>query len=166
MPISSDIRETLLAREVGEGILAAVGSLLDRDTYLLMVDANERSISHRLAMYLEREFPDFNIDCEYNRDGIEPKRLPALDLHPDSGDTDAKTVFPDIIVHRRGTNDDNLLVVEIKKTSNGDEREHDRRKLRGYKSILRYRYALFLELAVGAEPGVAAVKWVDAQRVS
>jgi hypothetical protein len=162
MPVSSHIRKTLLSCEVGQAILAAVDSLLDRDAYLLEVDANERTISHRLAMYLEREFPDFNVDCEFNRDGIEPKRLRALDLHPDSEDTDAKTVFPDIIVHRRGTNSKNFLVIEIKKTSNGDEREHDRRKLRGYKSILRYRYALFLELAVGAEPGVAAVEWVDA----
>jgi hypothetical protein len=162
MPISSDIRETLLAREVGEGTLAAVGSLLDWDTYLLKVDANERSISHRLAIYLEREFPDFDVDCEYNRDGIEPKQLPRPVLRPDSEDTDAKTVFPDIIVHRRGTNGNNLLVVEIKKTSNGDGREHDRRKLRGYKSILGYRYALFLELTVGSRPGVGRVEWVDA----
>jgi hypothetical protein len=162
MPVSSDIREILLACEVGQAILAAVDSLLDRDAYLLKADANERSISHRLGMYLEREFPDFNVDCEYNRDGIEPKKLPRFVLQPDSQDTDAKTVFPDIIVHRRATNDDNLLVVEIKKTSNGDEREHDRRKLRGYKSILGYQYALFLELTVGGTAGVATVEWVDA----
>ena len=29
-------------------------------------DASERSIVHRLAMYLQKLFPDYHVDCEYN----------------------------------------------------------------------------------------------------
>src|SRR5271165_7265202 len=54
---------------------AAVRQLFEPDAYLLQVDANERSITHRLALYLTPHFPDWDIDCEYNRCGDLPKRL-------------------------------------------------------------------------------------------
>ncbi|MGH8646820.1 MAG: hypothetical protein ACREX4_21110 [Gammaproteobacteria bacterium] len=63
------------------------------------VDANERSISHRFGMYLQMEFPIYHVDCEYNRDEVDPKRIGHLNLHPDAEDTVGQTVFPDIIVH-------------------------------------------------------------------
>ena len=89
---------------------------------LLEADANERSITHKLAEYLQGVFPEWNVDCEYNRLGDKIKRLPAA--QPSStDDTQGRSIFPDIIVHRRRTNE-NLLVVEVKKTTNkllGDE---------------------------------------------
>jgi hypothetical protein len=70
-------------------------------------------MSHRIAIYLEQEMLSYDVDCEYNRDGFDVKRL-QLASCPTSADNDeAVTVFPDIIVHRRGNNDHNLLVVEI-----------------------------------------------------
>lgn len=62
------------------------------------------------------EFPDFDVDCEYNRDGVAPKKIGHLGLYPDDDDTEAETVFPDIIVHRRGT-EQNYLVIEAKKST-------------------------------------------------
>jgi hypothetical protein len=128
------IVETITTHELGRYVLTALHNFIKNDLHLLKVNANERSLSHCLAVYLQDEFPGFNVDCEYNRDGIDPKRLPHLDLYPDSEDENAKTVFPDIIVHRRGSND-NLLVIEIKKTSNQTSRDIDFAKLRGYREI-------------------------------
>lgn len=59
-------------RDVAEHVRGSLLRLLAEDAYLFEADANERSISHRLALYLEEEFPGWNVDCEYNRDQHEP----------------------------------------------------------------------------------------------
>ncbi|HGF5711697.1 TPA: hypothetical protein ACF25K_004907, partial [Klebsiella pneumoniae] len=96
--------------EPGEPVSHALSELLFNDHDLLSIDANERSITFRFAMYLQLSFPGWNVDCEYNRDGVEPKRLRHLELYPDSEDVEAKTVFPDVIVHRRGTQQNHLVL--------------------------------------------------------
>ncbi|WP_206202345.1 hypothetical protein [Thermomonas aquatica] len=120
-------------------------------------------MSYRFAMYLQQELPNYHVDCEYNRTGINPKRLDPVYLPTEADDTEGKTVFPDVIAHIRGT-DRNHLVVEFKKSSSTVNREIDFRKLRGYKGDvrLRYEHALFIELTVGDHPGVARAEWVDA----
>lgn len=155
------IAATLAMREPGPQLRCALESLLERDRYLLEVDANERTITARVAHYLQLELSNWHVDCEYNRDGIVPKRLGHLGLDPNSEDTEARTVFPDIVVHERGTSN-NYLVLELKKSSNTVPRAIDFTKLRGYRRQLNYQYAVFIELAVGKEPDVALVEWVDA----
>ncbi|WP_447962023.1 hypothetical protein [Nitrospira sp. Ecomares 2.1] len=97
---------------------------------MLKVDANERSISYRFGMYLQQELIDYSVDCEYNREGIKPKRIGHLGLRPDAEDTEGKTVFPDIVAHVRGQKQ-NYLVIEIKKSTNKVSRTVDFQKLRG-----------------------------------
>ena len=53
----------------------AIDKFVECDKHLLAADANERSMSHRIAVYLEQETPGYDIDCEYNRDGFDVKRL-------------------------------------------------------------------------------------------
>ena len=65
-----------------------------------------------------------------------------------TNDTGAKTVFPDIIVHRRHS-DDNLFVIEVKKTTNNQGDEYDLQKLGAFKQQLGYKYAAFLKFEVG-----------------
>ena len=47
----------------------ALSELIERDSFLFEADANERSITHKLAEYLQAQFQDWNVDCEYNRNG-------------------------------------------------------------------------------------------------
>lgn len=77
-------------------------------------------------------------------------------------DTDGKTVYPDVITHRRGTLE-NYLVLEFKKTSSQVRDEVDFEKLQAYKQDprLQYEHAIFIELQINAEPGVARAVWVD-----
>jgi hypothetical protein len=151
----------LCSREPGAAVLVALHQLLSEDAYLLETDANERTISQRLGIYLQLQLPRWHIDCEYNRDGVNPKRIGLPGLNPDDDDTESRTVFPDIIAHIRGTRE-NYLVIEIKKSTSTVDRSVDFAKLRGYKQTLSYQYALFIELAAGEKSGVAAVEWVDA----
>lgn len=87
----------------------------------------ERSIVFRFAHYLQNlmdeagEFDDFVLDCEYNRDGAEGKKLPSF----------PNGTNPDIIIHQRGTNNCNLAVIEVKTYWNKDT-STDESKLREF----------------------------------
>jgi len=78
-----------------------------------------------LASILQEEFRDeWDVDCECNHCDHDNENiteaLMGLQGFPDRVGVDAtkaQTVFPDIIVHHRDTND-NCLVIEIKQTSN------------------------------------------------
>ena len=157
--MDNHILESLLLSPPGRAVINALRRFIDADHYLLRVDANERSLTHRIAMYLQAELPDWDVDCEYNRDGHEPKELTLKGDEPDSWDTDAKTVYPDVIAHRRGTQN-NYLVIEFKKASR-EGSDNDLIKLRAFKEQFGYQYALFVSLDTRpTRVGVAHVEWV------
>lgn len=158
MNLTSDQVEYLRSHAPGEAVADALSELLANDHHLLGVDANERSITFRFAMYLQMRLPEWVVDCEYNRDGIEPKRLGSFDLYPDNEDDEAKTVFPDVIVHLRGERQ-NHLVLEFKKSTSRIDRQIDLRKLRGYKQQLGYEHALFVEVGTDGQATVAVLEW-------
>ena len=138
----------------------ALDSFIKDDHELLWLDANERSISHKFAEHLQREFPDWHVDCEYNRLDRE-RQAKAIDISKDKWKKlvrpdpvreisyedllvaeDHPTVFPDIIVHHRGI-PDNLLVIEIKKSHSADI-GWDEHKLDAYIRILDYKAGVLL----------------------
>ncbi|MGA2162566.1 MAG: hypothetical protein ABSG28_10305 [Methanoregula sp.] len=84
-------------------ITSALYEFKEKDIILLDLTADERAATHRIAIYLEKQFPDWDVDCEYNRKGRIRKGLP-----------DIGSVRPDIVIHHRDT-DENLLVFEVKK---------------------------------------------------
>jgi len=133
--------------------------LLRSDSDILTMDVNERSISHRLAIYLEKYFPGWNVDCEYNRDHDDPKRLNIQRRNIRSDDTQATTVYPDIIIHRRGTKE-NYVVIEMKKTSSQESDEHDLGKLDAFKTQLGYKHAIFIKISTGNIPSIESVQWI------
>lgn len=159
--MNEKIRAKLLEQEAGIFVFGALTALIAKDGYLLQIDANERSIAHRFAMHLQEQMPKLHVDCEYNRDGIDPKRIQHFHLDQSSDDTEAKTVFPDVIAHIRDSNT-NYLIIEIKKTTNTVSRNIDIAKLRGYRKDLGYQFALFIELIAGeVNAGVSKIEWVD-----
>jgi hypothetical protein len=139
----------------------AIKRLKKRDRDLFRLGANERSFTHKLATYLQQEFPRWHVDCEYNRDGIRPKTL-GLDEHEEVpiADAEGATVFPDIIIHRRNTKN-NLAVVEAKKSTNRRGDQWDIRKLRAYKTQLRYRFAVFIVFVIQDEACDVKLKWIE-----
>lgn len=96
----------------------------------------ERAIAHRLAVHLERYLTEVGIitgegpvvvDCEYNLHESDAKALTFEDKQFVKVVTAARrrvqephsyysvSVFPDIVVHERGTDRNDLLVVEVKR---------------------------------------------------
>lgn len=143
--------------EVHNKVDQAIVQLLENDYYLLQIDANERAISHRLGLYLQLLFEGWHVDCEYNRNFGQIKRLEQYEELLDANqrmrniaETDPITVFPDIIIHERSTHN-NLLVLEMKKTTSKISNDFDYAKLREFKTQYGYSHALFLKLITGVD---------------
>ena len=111
---SSDLRGIEISELKGK-FERCVNQLCIRDSLLLKLDVSERAIAHKLAEYLQCEFPDWNVDCEYNRmtDSVKIRS------------TTKRPFTPDIIVHRRN-NVDNLIIIEIKKSGRRKNNEIQR----------------------------------------
>lgn len=146
--------------QIREVLKAAINQLLKSDADILKIDINERTISARLANYLDHLFPGWHVDCEYNRDRHDPKYLDIIPRHVSSDDTHATTVFPDIIVHRRCT-DQNLLVIEMKKTTSSENNDYDKRKLRAFRKQLGYCYAVFIKLKTKGELEFPCIQFLE-----
>jgi len=73
------------------------------------------------------------------------KKIPLPKNSVNQQDTEAKTVFPDIIIHKRGSKEDNLLVIEVKKSTN-DNNNFDKVKIKAFidNKDYKYKYGLFL----------------------
>lgn len=151
-------------------LIAGIKNLWSNDAKLFKFNVGERAITHRLGMYLTFLFPEFDVDCEYNKMGELQKsvfleseeELTAESLLSRYGVYEESTpkerykklrkqaqralekglpVNPDIIVHKRGTTA-NYLVIEAKKASN-PRQELDQLKLETYTSgNLHYRFGV------------------------
>ena len=137
----------MILLEVRDKVKLALEEVIKNDCYLLEIGINERSLTHRLAVYLEKYFPNYHVDCEYNRKGMDPKKLENYKKNIESDDTEAVTVYPDIIIHKRGTKN-NLVVIEAKKSSNTDETDKEKLKLYKKDDALSYKYAFFIKFPV------------------
>lgn len=130
---------------------AALEKFYKSDRDLIEMSDEENMISERCMVfhiggYMKNKmgtlakFQWADLDCEYNRDMENPKRI-----YEDR-------FIPDLIIHRRRSNKNNLLVIEFKKQyAPRDEKEYDRRKLSNLTDQdghYKYNYGLFIELGM------------------
>lgn len=148
-------------------VVTALQEFYARETFLLEKDLGERTLTHRLAMHLEKQFPGWEVDCDYNRLGERTLRLPHGTI-VSTDDYLAKSVYPDIVVHQREI-PNNLLAIEVRKASNHQPPEHDQHKLRVLTDPhLWFAYAAGVYLVLGKKSVVsdAYVGGVIDQRLS
>lgn len=110
-------------------------------------DICERSIMHRLALYLQKIFePEYFVDCEFDK----------MENH--LGEIEQKRVisdknYIDIIIHKRGNGRD-FLCFELKK-EDGEGIEDDRSKLKILTSCkpgsFQYKYGFLIVLTKNFE---------------
>ena len=166
---------------IKEKIIIAIETLFSNDSWLLVKNINERSITHKLAEYMQPLFQNYNIDCEYNGDIFSKtaqKRISFLIdelkqkgikltkkevIKTDSEFTD-RFVFPDIIIHKRGKSDNNLCIIEVKKTTSNVPPEYDKIKLQAYTSDrygndLKYKIGVFIEFKSGTNDLGCKIKY-------
>jgi hypothetical protein len=109
-------------------LVTALQECYAREAFLLERDLGERTLTHRLAVYLEKQYPGWDVDCDYNRLGERTLRLPHGTI-VSTDDTLGKSIYPDIVVHQRAI-PNNLLAIEVRKASNHQSLEHDQNKLK------------------------------------
>ena len=137
----------------------ALDILYSKDKYLIShkpfytsnendIHVSERGIVFRFGIYFQEIFNqshlllNYNIDTEYNRNFDKPKTLPNTPWEDGHG------AYPDLIVHERGSNNSNLLIIEFKTWwSDPYTIDLDRTKLKAFKEPpYNYKYALLVVL--------------------
>ncbi|WGD54092.1 hypothetical protein QA641_09385 [Bradyrhizobium sp. CB1650] len=109
-------------------MVAALRDFYAQETFLFDKDVGERAITHRFAVHLEKQFPGWAIDCNYDRLGERTLHLPHGTIIS-TDDHLGKSIYPDVVVHQREI-PNNLLAIEVRKASNHTSIEHDQHKLK------------------------------------
>jgi hypothetical protein len=129
-------------------LVAALHEFYARECHLFERDLGERSLTHRLAVRIESQFPGWDVDCDYNRLGERRLLLPKGSI-VSTDDGLGKSIYPDIVVHKHAL-PENLLAIEVRKAINHQPIEHDRHKLRAMTDThlwFAYRIGVLLVLA-------------------
>ncbi len=137
--------------QLEEQIISVLKILYEEDKYLLLVNANEVCISAHLWHYFknkyDKDYVGFNIDMEYNRNGIDPKTGQAM-----------RRIRPDMIIHRRGCNKYNFACFEIKRTTRYLQQDYDKLKyITDNNNLYRYRYGISILL----KNDVVTIVWFE-----
>lgn len=159
--------------EILSKIDLAVQTLFSNDSYLLERRLNERSIAFKLAEYLQPLFNGYNVDSEYNGDAGKENDRKALaiaegrirEIGIDPNENNSYSISPDIIIHKRGLNTDNLVVIEVKKdTSQNKYKQFDLIKLEHLTidylgNHYNYRLGIALILNTGNNTGTTSFSY-------
>ncbi|MHC1747455.1 MAG: hypothetical protein AB9856_03585 [Cellulosilyticaceae bacterium] len=133
--------------------------------------AGERAIAFRFGLYLENLLRSnrtyismedgipLNLDMEYNRHLYEKK---ALSRFP-------RGIEPDLIIHKRGEDEHNFLVIEFKTWWNKEEKwkqhesenllDKDCKKLESLVKEYKYKYGLLIVFEKEKEACIESFKW-------
>jgi hypothetical protein len=148
-------------------IAGALDRLFDAERGL-PVDAGERVLAGLLGRHLKSALDErpiaggaWDVDCEYNRLGLDPKRVPQLDKMcvdlatrlrwpaDDFATSATGLVVPDIIVHRRrsGIGAGKLIACELKRVDASKQAiAADLVKLASYRQSIGYEHAFLVLL--------------------
>jgi len=116
--------------EIKDAIASTVQEVYREDFSLIERQAHERSIAFRFGLYFSEivsqtsfgNDAELTIDFDYNRNLENVKNM--------RGFNQRHGIFPDIILHHRGYNDKNVVVIEFKGHWSGNGRDNE--KLRGF----------------------------------
>lgn len=146
-----DENKKKLTEELIDIFEKAKNEFLEKEKTIIKNDTNERTLTQRLAFYLELQlrknikYENYSVDCEYNRKEEDIKRLKF------GKNTDKKEIYPDIIVHQRKIKN-NLIAIEMKKTtSRNTDKIKDIEKLEALtdrKNDYHYTLGIYFELDI------------------
>lgn len=165
--------------EILDNIDSGINQLLKNEKDILKRGLNELNLSGHLTKYLSPLFEGFIVEQEYNGDKLKPNDRKALDIAKNRMEeigikpnkTNNYKFTPDIIIHTRNINENNLVVIEIKKDSNSrKKKEWDLIKLEhmtiGYLGN-HYNYKLGIALIFGTKgnAGIYEIKYFQNGRL-
>ena len=137
-----------------DALKIALDMLFYKDQYLIYNETNmhvsELSISHKLGHYLALLIDEYDVDCEYNRNLTDPKTNKANHL-----------IRPDIIVHKRGSNDDNFVIIEIKPWWNDDTNKDVKKLYEMTKQDGQFRYYFGFSIVINRNRDSVITKIIE-----
>ena len=108
-------RVSVSIKSVEDDLITAINNLYIDNYDLLGRELNERCITNHLFYYFVSEFKNkykyYNIDAEYGKNGEGVKKY------------EYTYAYPDILIHKRDCNNENLVYMEIKCNKYNDERD-------------------------------------------
>lgn len=124
-------------------VIKAVSQLIERDNKIIERRLKEECINHKLALYMQENLPmglsEFTVDVEYDKNYDRAK-----EIEDDNGQK--YKIRPDILVHKREDNYNNIIAIECKK---GHLSKLDKIKL---KKLLEPPYSYKLSLGISYQP--------------
>lgn len=144
----------------------ALDDLYKHESYLFKNDCSERNLVFHFGRYFINALSNStylkkcNVDYEYNRDILSEKEYKEIEYEGKK-----HKIYPDMLLHERGTNNNNILVMEFKKWAN-NRTTSDYRKLRILTDQkLHFRYRLGLSIQFGkTRKNVIIRKYIDGKR--
>ena len=142
------------------GLKSIVNSCLDQlfqnDNHLMDRSGLERSAAFRFGVYLNSAVNNIGwltgltVDMEYTKNGLYQKIIPSK----------LKGAHPDLILHNRGNNDKNVLVIEFKGYWSRTQLKSDRIKLTEFTDKEgNYRYGLGLLIKFGKKRDTVMIEY-------
>ncbi len=139
--------EEQIETELKQYIVESLRQLYKEDYSLIERAGSERGIVANFSRYLSITFKennffnDLHIDVEYNRNGDKPKAF----------GNSKNPVIPDLIIHKREFNDNNLLIMEFKAywNNNNEDMKKDFEKIKAFMSKddqFIYEFGMHIEL--------------------
>jgi hypothetical protein len=116
--------------ELYNAVTYSLEKLVTERESLINNGASEWAVVHRFAVYLEERFPDYDVDCEYNLNLKNPKRLKG------------KLIRPDVLVHRRNDHTKNKIAIEFRKKKRGKGNLEER--LIEFQRVYDYQHAEYI----------------------
>lgn len=140
-------------------LIDIVNNTLDKlyrnESILFENKSSERNLVFHFSRYFIEEIKDtklkeFNVDCEYNRNALSDSKIKEIVYNYDKK---KHKVYLDFILHKRGSNDYNILAIEFKKSTNKDKDGYkkDIEKLKvltnqNMNAEFKYKLGMFIEL--------------------
>ena len=120
--------------------------LYEKEKYLFKNDLSERNMVFHFARYFSYvlssyDFNGLSVDCEYNRNSLNTNGQKEIYIN-----NIRRKIYPDLILHERGSNLRNILAIEFKK-SNNKRIDYDIKKL-CYLTDSKYEYRYMLGMLV------------------
>jgi hypothetical protein len=149
--------------QIIQNLNSGISTLLNKESENFKRGLNELNISTHLGIYLTSLFSDYDVDNEYNGDIDKPNDRKALDIAKNrileigrkTNSKDNYKISPEIIIHKRGSNKSNLVVIEIKKdTHHQSDKNYDLIKLKHLTidySGNHYNYRLGVAIVFGTK---------------
>jgi Holliday junction resolvase len=140
LPLINSKGEALMLVDI---VIKAVSQLIERDNKIIERKLKEECINHRLALYIQGNLPIclswVMVDVEYDKNYDKPKEI-------EGSNGEKYKIRPDILVHKREDNYNNMIAIECKKRHLN---KLDKIKL---KKLLEPPYSYKLSLGISYQP--------------